>query len=86
MPDIAYVNGRFGSLADAVVSIEDRGFQFGDGVYEVIRTYRGQPFAIEEHLVRSIGAECSGAATFNRADECSVEFLDSRRSAAEPIR
>ncbi|HAN49097.1 MAG TPA: D-amino-acid transaminase, partial [Nitrospira sp.] len=52
MPDIAYVNGRFGSLADAVVSIEDRGFQFGDGVYEVIRTYRGQPFAIEEHMAR----------------------------------
>ena len=52
MPDIAYVNGRFGPLAEAVVSIEDRGFQFGDGVYEVIRTYRGQPFAIEEHLSR----------------------------------
>ena len=52
MPDIAYVNGRFGPLADAVVSIEDRGFQFGDGVYEVIRTYRGQPFAIEAHLAR----------------------------------
>jgi D-alanine transaminase len=52
MPDIACVNGRFSSLADAVVSIEDRGFQFGDGVYEVIRTYRGQPFAIDEHLSR----------------------------------
>ncbi len=52
MPDIAYVNGRFGPLAEAVVSIEDRGFQFGDGVYEVIRTYRGQPFAIDEHLSR----------------------------------
>lgn len=52
MPDIAYVNGRFGPLADAVVSVEDRGFQFGDGVYEVIRTYRGQPFSIEAHLAR----------------------------------
>jgi D-alanine transaminase len=52
MLDIAYVNGRFGPLADAVVSIEDRGFQFGDGVYEVIRTYRGQPFSIEAHLAR----------------------------------
>jgi D-alanine transaminase len=52
MPDIACVNGRFSSLADAVVSIEDRGFQFGDGVYEVIRTYHGQPFAIDEHLSR----------------------------------
>ena len=30
MPEIAYVNGRFGPLADAVVNIEDRGFQFGD--------------------------------------------------------
>ncbi len=52
MPDIACVNGRFGPLADAVVSVEDRGFQFGDGVYEVIRTYRGRPFALDEHLSR----------------------------------
>ncbi len=52
MPDIAYVNGRFGPLADAVVNIEDRGFQFGDGVYEVMRTYRGQPFSVEAHLTR----------------------------------
>ncbi|MBI4001798.1 MAG: D-amino-acid transaminase [Nitrospira defluvii] len=52
MPDIAYVNGRFGPLADAVVSVEDRGFQFGDGVYEVIRTYRGQLFSVEAHLAR----------------------------------
>jgi D-alanine transaminase len=52
MPDIAYVNGRFGPLVDAVVSVEDRGFQFGDGVYEVIRTYRGQAFAIDAHLQR----------------------------------
>ena len=52
MPDIACVNGRFGPLAEAVVSIEDRGFQFGDGVYEVIRTYRGKPFALDEHLAR----------------------------------
>jgi len=52
MPDIACVNGRFGPVAEAVVSIEDRGFQFGDGVYEVIRTYRGKPFAIDEHFSR----------------------------------
>jgi len=52
MPDIACVNGRFGPLADAVVGIEDRGFQFGDGVYEVIRTYRRQPFLLEAHLAR----------------------------------
>ncbi len=52
MPDIACVNGHFGPVAEAVVSIEDRGFQFGDGVYEVIRTYREKPFALDEHFAR----------------------------------
>jgi D-alanine transaminase len=52
MPDIACVNGRFMPLAEATVSVEDRGFQFGDGIYEVIRTYRGRPFELEGHLAR----------------------------------
>ena len=52
MPDVAFINGAFVPLAEAKVSIEDRGFQFGDGVYEVIRTYNGRPFALETHLAR----------------------------------
>ena len=52
MPDIAFVNGRFLPWEEATVSIDDRGFQFGDGVYEVIRTYRGTPFELAEHLGR----------------------------------
>jgi len=52
MPDVACVNGRFMPLAEATVSVEDRGFQFGDGVYEVIRTYQGRPFELEGHLAR----------------------------------
>ena len=52
MSDVAFINGTFVPLAEAKVSIEDRGFQFGDGVYEVIRTYRGRPFALELHLAR----------------------------------
>lgn len=35
-----------------MVSVEDRGFQFGDGIYEVIRTYHGQPFQLDAHLAR----------------------------------
>ncbi len=35
-----------------MVSVEDRGFQFGDGVYEVIRVYGGNPFRLDEHLSR----------------------------------
>jgi D-alanine transaminase len=52
MSETAFVNGRFLPLADASVSIEDRGFQFGDGVYEVIRTYGGRPFKLEAHIAR----------------------------------
>lgn len=52
MGETAFVNGRFLPLAGASVSIEDRGFQFGDGVYEVIRTYRGRPFMLHAHLAR----------------------------------
>ena len=52
MPNVAFVNGAFVPLAEAKVSIEDRGFQFGDAIYEVIRTYKGHPFAIEDHLAR----------------------------------
>ena len=44
MPNVAFINGAFVPLAEAKVSIEDRGFQFGDGIYEVIRTYKGRPF------------------------------------------
>ena len=52
MPEIAYVNGRFYPLAKAVVSVEDRGYQFADGVYEVVGTYGGCPYALEPHLAR----------------------------------
>lgn len=52
MPEVAFVNGRFMPLAEAVVSVEDRGFQFADGVYEVVASYEGRPFAMEPHLRR----------------------------------
>lgn len=52
VPETAFLNGRFLPLAEATVSIEDRGFQFGDGVYEVIRTYGGRPFRLDAHLAR----------------------------------
>lgn len=52
MQEIAYVNGVFCDLCDAKVSIEDRGYQFGDGVYEVVVAYSGQPFLLDKHLAR----------------------------------
>ena len=47
-----YLNGEFRPQAEAKVSVMDRGFLFGDGVYEVIPVYARQPFRLQEHLQR----------------------------------
>lgn len=52
MSRIAYVNGRYVPHAQARVHIEDRGYQFADGVYEVIAVHRGRLIDEEGHLVR----------------------------------
>jgi len=52
MPTLVMIDGRVTGVADAVVSVFDRGFLYGDSVFETIRTYGGQPFALEEHLTR----------------------------------
>ncbi|HPQ71673.1 MAG TPA: D-amino-acid transaminase [bacterium] len=52
MPEIAYVNGRILPFAEATVSINDRGFCFGDAVYEVITAYNGRLFLFDAHLER----------------------------------
>lgn len=49
---LAYFNGRFVPLEEAVVPVEERGHQFGDGVYEYMRFYDGKGFMLEEHLDR----------------------------------
>jgi D-alanine transaminase len=49
---IVHLNGRFLPLAEATVSVLDRGFLFGDGVYEVIPVYGGRLFRLDEHLAR----------------------------------
>lgn len=46
------LNGEFIERSEAKVDIEDRGYQFGDGVYEVIRIYNGKMFTVDEHLER----------------------------------
>ena len=48
----AYLNGEFLPLAETRISVMDRGFLFGDGVYEVIPVYGGRLFRLEHHLKR----------------------------------
>jgi len=50
--DIVYVNGKFFPRSEARVSVEDRGFVFGDGVYEVLRVINGRLFATKFHNQR----------------------------------
>jgi D-alanine transaminase len=52
MNELVWLNGEIVPLADAHVGIEDRGFQFADGVYEVIRLYNRKTFALDLHLQR----------------------------------
>jgi len=47
-----YLNGQYLPLADAKVSVMDRGFLFGDGIYEVIPSYSGSLFHFQDHMKR----------------------------------
>ncbi|MDR3410791.1 MAG: D-amino acid aminotransferase [Formivibrio sp.] len=50
--NIAYLNGRYAPLPELQVSVMDRGFLFGDGVYELVPVYDRRPFRLVEHLRR----------------------------------
>jgi D-alanine transaminase len=52
MSEIIYMNGTFLSKEEVVLSPEDRGFLFADGVYEVAKYYHGKPFRLPDHLQR----------------------------------
>lgn len=53
LPDsLCYLDGAYTPLRDAKVSVLDRGFIFGDGVYEVVPVYEGHLFCFEEHMAR----------------------------------
>lgn len=53
LPDtLCYLNGAYGALADAKVSVLDRGFIFGDGIYEVLPVYGRRIFRFEQHMAR----------------------------------
>ncbi|HTR56928.1 MAG TPA: D-amino acid aminotransferase [Casimicrobiaceae bacterium] len=47
-----YLNGKFLPIEDAKVSVLDRGFIYGDGVYELVPVYHRQPFRLPQHLAR----------------------------------
>lgn len=52
MTDWIWLNGEIIPMSEARIGVEDRGFQFADGVYEVIRVYNGKTFTLDPHLER----------------------------------
>lgn len=56
MATLVSLDGQLVPPNEASISVFDRGFLYGDSVYEVLRTYRGVPFALESHLERLTGS------------------------------
>src|SRR5688572_12759449 len=50
--DALYFNGRFTTTDERLLSVEDRGFQFGDAIYEVFKFVDGRPIFLVEHFRR----------------------------------
>lgn len=56
LPSHVFLNGRIVAAARARISVFDRGLQYGDGLFETLRVYRGQVFALAQHLDRLRGS------------------------------
>lgn len=54
MRALGYFDGKIIELGEKVVAIEDRGYQFGDGIYEATMVYHGKCFALDRHLERAM--------------------------------
>jgi len=77
MPSIVNIDGLLGPPGEARISVFDRGFLYGDSVYEVVRTYRGHPFELAAHLRRLA----------HSAERIGLELRwEARRTAAELLR
>jgi D-alanine transaminase len=85
MPRLAYVNGRLVPLDDARVSVEDRGFQFADGVYEVCAVLNGRLLDWPQHLDR-LGRSRSELAIAAPMCDATLGIVARRVLAANRIR
>jgi branched-subunit amino acid aminotransferase/4-amino-4-deoxychorismate lyase len=76
---IIYINGAFIPEAEAKISVYDQGFMFGNGVYEIERTFGGQPFRLDDHLDRLRRSlkyvELDGDGLVDRVRDATLEVL-----------
>ncbi len=81
-PGIVVVDGVRRAASEAVVSVYDRGFLYGDSVFEVVRTYGGVPFRLDDHITRlhASAAKLAITPTWTEA-ELHAEILAAVRDA-----
>ena len=72
-------------MADAKISVLDRGFIYGDGVYEVVPVYGRRPFRMPHHLAR-LQYSLDGIRLANPHAECAVGGADRRPDRAPAVR
>lgn len=75
MSEIVYLNGAYANAQEALISPNDRGFLFADGVYEVIKYYNGRPFRLSDHLERLQRSVEEVQIRYNRVKELEGVFL-----------
>ena len=86
MTEIIYLNGNLIPKTEAVVSPEDRGFNFADGIYEVIKYYNGKPYRYADHLERLKRSLKEVQIEYNDTDQLESifqELLDKNGLAAQ---
>jgi branched-chain amino acid aminotransferase len=82
MAAIVNVNGRIFDQEQAVISVFDHGFLYGEGVYETLRTYNGQPFLFDRHMRRLRNSAGMLALTVPLADaQIDDRFRETMRAA-----
>jgi D-alanine transaminase len=79
-----YLNGQFLPLEDARIPVLDRGFIYGDGVYELVPVYQGQPFRLPQHLAR-LQRSLDGIRLANPHTEAQWEALIRELIARQPF-
>ncbi len=79
-----YLNGRFLPIEDAKIPVLDRGFIYGDGVYELVPVYRREPFRLPHHL-RRLQHSLDGIRLANPHDDAQWEAIVRKLIAAQPF-
>lgn len=72
---VYFIDGQFTGKDEVKVSIDDRGYYFGDGVYEVIKVYNGQLFTEKEHIERLFNSAAKIHLSISHTEKELVEIV-----------